>query len=219
MPEEAAIGWAMMVRAVLNDNTLANPSGAVISLYPKGPNSGYRTFNEQYKFHVDYYIAMRYEVAQGKCGSSMLETLKKARDKKVNELYGDKVTFKQLTEAQKDSVCQSIISDYASYPGKSKHGFGGAIDFNTNSKDVLYKWLNKNSENYGFKPYYKEEWHWNYRPDLGLNVGLCIKRKTVICNSKYRINIVGIYIVFQHLTGRPDKGVLISLIVENIRKQ
>ena len=165
LPKEAAIGWAMMVRGVLNDKSLSNPSKTVEGLYPQGPNSGYRTYNEQYKFHVDYYIAMRYEVAQGKCGG-VFKNLIDARNRCVEDLYrgdyGDKVTFDQLTEAEKDNACQKAISRRAAYPGSSKHGYGGAIDFNINTGDSLHNWLKKNAKKYKFTPLAGEDWHWNY---------------------------------------------------------
>jgi LAS superfamily LD-carboxypeptidase LdcB len=59
-------------------------------------------------------------------------------------------------------------------PGKSKHGSGIAIDFNTGSKETLkfrplnesvYKWMIKNSWKFGFvRTVSSEEWHFEYWP-------------------------------------------------------
>jgi hypothetical protein len=52
----------------------------------------------------------------------------------------------------------------AGTPGKSNHGFGLAIDVNTNGgyDGDVYKWLARNAENFGFKNIPKEPWHWEY---------------------------------------------------------
>jgi hypothetical protein len=51
----------------------------------------------------------------------------------------------------------------AAKPGTSNHGMGNAIDVeNCERGGKVHNWLIKNSKNYGFFPYEKESWHWNY---------------------------------------------------------
>ena len=67
-------------------------------------------------------------------------------------------------------------------PGFSNHQSGIAVDFTQNrtsekvristnkenrrrwSRTWFYGWLKRNAAAYGFMPYQKEEWHWEYRP-------------------------------------------------------
>jgi D-alanyl-D-alanine carboxypeptidase len=62
-------------------------------------------------------------------------------------------------------------------PGSSAHHSGRAIDlwlgFSVSSKNVkkmratpVYKWLVKNAVRFGFYPYPKEPWHWEYNPPV-----------------------------------------------------
>ncbi len=74
-----------------------------------------------------------------------------------------------------------IILRYSSMPGTSRHHWGTDFDINSLNNSwyekgvgrVIYSWLKKNAERYGFvQPYiggrsagYEEEkWHWSYRP-------------------------------------------------------
>ena len=73
------------------------------------------------------------------------------------------------------------ILEYSSMPGTSRHHWGSDVDINSLTNTyykkgkgrVLYAWLQKNAERFGFcQPYtagrkagYQEErWHWSYRP-------------------------------------------------------
>lgn len=62
-------------------------------------------------------------------------------------------------------------------PGKSVHQTGRAIDlwlgFDINSKNVskmrttaAYQWLVENAASFGFYPYDREPWHWEYNPPI-----------------------------------------------------
>ena len=62
-------------------------------------------------------------------------------------------------------------------PGRSNHGAGFALDFNTGSRvffgkklnDAVYKWLAFNAHKYGFvRTVSSEEWHFEYRPNLAV---------------------------------------------------
>ena len=59
-------------------------------------------------------------------------------------------------------------------PGRSNHGLGFALDFNTGSRkffskklnDAVYKWLAFNAHKYGFiRAVRSEEWHFEWRPN------------------------------------------------------
>lgn len=55
---------------------------------------------------------------------------------------------------------------YAADPRKgcsSNHGLGCAVDVeNCKSGSATHKWLKENASRFGFKPYYRESWHWEH---------------------------------------------------------
>lgn len=62
-------------------------------------------------------------------------------------------------------------------PGRSPHHSGRAIDLwlglgigkrnaKTMAKLPVYKWMQKNAELFGFYPYTREPWHWEYNPPV-----------------------------------------------------
>ncbi len=51
------------------------------------------------------------------------------------------------------------------HPDKSNHPRGLAIDFNTGGGALA--WLQENASKYGWGPISNEDWHWEYRGDLG----------------------------------------------------
>jgi hypothetical protein len=75
------------------------------------------------------------------------------------------------------------VAQWKAAPGYSNHSFGVAVDFfykhgrrtvSASKKAIpawketpLFKWLSddtKGAAKFGFKPYYKEPWHWEYKP-------------------------------------------------------
>lgn len=62
----------------------------------------------------------------------------------------------------------------ANPPGHSNHQSGVALDFNTiglggsktRGTGVVYEWLAKNAETFGFKRIATEHWHWEHQPSL-----------------------------------------------------
>lgn len=68
-----------------------------------------------------------------------------------------------------------VARKWVAPPGGSAHQSGRAIDlwlgFGISSKNVrrmrqtrAYKWLVNNAERFGFYPYQREPWHWEYNP-------------------------------------------------------
>lgn len=92
------------------------------------------------------------------------------------------VSEKQLNIAIPDHLKRAKkILEYSSMPGTSRHHWGTDFDmcelkneyFESGDGLVLYEWLNKNADSFGFcQPYtagrksgYREEkWHWSYAP-------------------------------------------------------
>ncbi len=69
----------------------------------------------------------------------------------------------------------SLARQWVAPPGSSAHESGRAIDFylsgSNSSSNVasqrklpVYRWLVANAERFGFYPYPKEPWHWEYNP-------------------------------------------------------
>lgn len=89
---------------------------------------------------------------------------------------GVKITAQSQEELYKQNCAgKSKCSPATAGPGKSKHGNGIAIDFNTGSRGgaiksplnaSVYSWLVKNSWRFGFvRTVASEEWHFEYWPD------------------------------------------------------
>ncbi len=74
-----------------------------------------------------------------------------------------------------------LILQYSSMPGTSRHHWGTDFDINKLNNEyydkgegkIIYNWLNKNANRYGFyQPYtagrntgyHEEKWHWSYLP-------------------------------------------------------
>jgi len=51
----------------------------------------------------------------------------------------------------------------AGRPGRSKHGFGLAVDISVGSNPKAYEWLVANASKYKFFTIPNEPWHWEYR--------------------------------------------------------
>jgi hypothetical protein len=51
----------------------------------------------------------------------------------------------------------------AGTPGKSKHGYGLAVDISVASNQKAYEWLVANASKYKFFTIKNEPWHWEYR--------------------------------------------------------
>jgi D-alanyl-D-alanine carboxypeptidase len=77
-------------------------------------------------------------------------------------------------------IAQEILK-YSSMPGTSRHHWGSDFDIITVSSSYfktakgikVYRWLKENMAHYGFcqpfnegrnRGYFKEEWHWSYKP-------------------------------------------------------
>ncbi|EGO63787.1 M15 family metallopeptidase, partial [Acetonema longum] len=58
--------------------------------------------------------------------------------------------------------------DLVAEPGRSNHGWGNAIDFWIDNGSREHQWLKNNAYRFGFKPYWREHWHWDfsYIPDF-----------------------------------------------------
>lgn len=90
--------------------------------------------------------------------------------------------YAMVEAAKKDGVEMSAISTYRSMadqrslcpcdgvrvgrPGYSNHQLGVAIDFGGNGQfmdtnNPMWKWLDKNADKFGYKPYSAEAWHWS----------------------------------------------------------
>jgi LAS superfamily LD-carboxypeptidase LdcB len=65
--------------------------------------------------------------------------------------------------------------EWVAPPGRSAHQTGRAIDFYIGGRNSsgnvkylrqlpVYRWLVRNAERFGFYPYAKEPWHWEYNP-------------------------------------------------------
>ncbi|HRT40064.1 MAG TPA: D-alanyl-D-alanine carboxypeptidase family protein [Candidatus Woesebacteria bacterium] len=88
-----------------------------------------------------------------------------------------------LDAAYRDYDQQALLranSNWAEAPGQSQHHTGRALDFHfggydssgnprplTAHEQVVYNWLVKNAEKYGFyQTYDSEKWHWFYNPKV-----------------------------------------------------
>lgn len=90
--------------------------------------------------------------------------------------------YAMVEAAKKDGVEMSAISTYRSMadqrslcpcdgvrvgrPGYSNHQLGVAIDFGRagtfmDANNPMWKWLDKNADKFGYKPYTAEAWHWS----------------------------------------------------------
>ncbi|MFK4149307.1 FG-GAP-like repeat-containing protein [Streptomyces sp. NPDC004065] len=78
-------------------------------------------------------------------------------------------------EALKKYGSEKVARQWVAPPGSSAHQSGRAIDLDMGSATVkenaakqreteAYKWMVENAESYGFYPYDKEPWHWEYNP-------------------------------------------------------
>jgi zinc D-Ala-D-Ala carboxypeptidase len=108
-------------------------------------------------------------------------------DQKViwEEKYTGKRKMKKSIENKKPGEIVSLILEYSSAPGTSRHHWGTDLDLNSfdnsyfekgGKGEFLYAWLQKNASNYGFcqpyneyserdnKGYFLERWHWSYFP-------------------------------------------------------
>ena len=96
------------------------------------------------------------------------------------------VMGKDLSRSIRDPLARAVeILKYSSMPGASRHHWGTDFDLNALSNSyyesgegkVLYRWLVKNAQQYGFcQPYTagrdrghsEERWHWSYLPLAGI---------------------------------------------------
>ncbi len=108
-------------------------------------------------------------------------------DQKViwEEKYTGKRMMKKSIENKKPEEIVSLILEYSSAPGTSRHHWGTDLDLNSfdnsyfekgGKGEFLYSWLQKNASNFGFcqpyndyserdnKGYFLEKWHWSYFP-------------------------------------------------------
>ena len=90
-----------------------------------------------------------------------------------------KVLFRK---AVKKYGSKSAARQWVAPPGRSAHHSGRAIDLHLGSsissrhvkkmrKTDAWKWLNDNAERFGFYPYKKEPWHWEYNPPVSSTGG------------------------------------------------
>lgn len=97
------------------------------------------------------------------------------------------------------------ILEYSSMPGTSRHHWGTDFDlnnlnnryFDSGDGKVLFVWLERHADEYGFcRPYTEgrsqgynpERWHWSYRP---LAVKLLKKWNEVIARNPHKITLPG----------------------------
>ncbi len=108
-------------------------------------------------------------------------------DQKViwEEKFTGKRKMKKSIESKKPEEIVSIILEYSSAPGTSRHHWGTDLDLNSfensyfekgGKGEFLYTWLQKNAKSFGFcqpynelserenKGYFLERWHWSYQP-------------------------------------------------------
>jgi len=83
-------------------------------------------------------------------------------------INGPRSGYRSLQQ-QKEMVVekggQSAIEEgWVAVPGTSNHGLGLAADLYVASGDKEWEWLHKNGARFGFRPYLREDWHWDYKP-------------------------------------------------------
>jgi len=108
-------------------------------------------------------------------------------DQKViwEEKFTGKRKMKKSIESKKAEEIVTLILEYSSAPGTSRHHWGTDLDLNSfdnsyfekgGKGEFLYNWLQKNAKTFGFcqpyneynerdnKGYFLERWHWSYQP-------------------------------------------------------
>lgn len=99
--------------------------------------------------------------------------------------YTGKKVMREPIEGKSPEKIISLILEFSSAPGTSRHHWGTDFDINalensyfenSGKGKVLYDWLKKNAAKYGFcqpynelaerggKGYHEEKWHWSYAP-------------------------------------------------------
>lgn len=99
--------------------------------------------------------------------------------------FTGKRKMRESVEGKKPEEIVSLILQYSSAPGTSRHHWGTDIDINSfdntyfekgGKGEFLYSWLQENASKFGFcqpyneyskrgeKGYYLERWHWSYKP-------------------------------------------------------
>ncbi len=163
MRKDAAIAAGQLLTAANNALDLAKTAGNKDALRTKRiiGISGYRSRSHQESLWRKYFRQKYYPATRS------------YRTKLSGGEHGSNAVYYMV----------KYISPKVAAPGFSKHQAGLAIDFkqirtkrnrisnSTNSKSVkkwkktwFFNWLTKNAKSFGFYPYYKEPWHWIYKP-------------------------------------------------------
>ena len=132
-------------------------------------------------------------------------------DQKViwEEKFTGKRKMKKSIESKKPEEIVSLILEYSSAPGTSRHHWGTDLDLNSfensyfekgGKGEFLYIWLQKNAKTYGFcqpyneynerdnKGYFLERWHWSYQPISSKLLGDWLdlyKEKKILLKGKF----------------------------------
>jgi hypothetical protein len=152
-------------------------------------HSGYRDYDTQaglWRGRLLYLFNKR------GCNGSSLPCIASAIDRTTRALRSVPVPHSQNTwvdrfvQELKQSGCslpcdpRSVVSDLrkgTAPPGRSPHHTGRAVDIHVGGgistaasnvqfqrKQAAYRWLVCNSARFGFYPYNREPWHWEYNP-------------------------------------------------------
>ncbi|WP_432663961.1 PAAR-like protein [Wukongibacter baidiensis] len=170
--KESVISWAMMVNEAMEYNKTTQAKLKISNFGLKGPNSGYRAYNQQVEAYIDD------EYLGGALAANVSRYWKKPEAAKewLNE---NAKNFGK--NGHWNNVPDNVTAEggpLAGY-GASKHGWGLALDMCVGNKQNSFadslecEWLEKNAAKYGFeglvkntnkkgKTRYLETWHWNY---------------------------------------------------------
>ncbi|MCC6275853.1 MAG: M15 family metallopeptidase [Leptospiraceae bacterium] len=134
--------------------------------------------------------------------------------------YRGDIKMREPIKGKSPEEIISIILQYSSAPGTSRHHWGTDFDINVLKNDYyrengggeyLYKWLKKNAAKYGFcqpyneydkrnnKGYFEERWHWSYAPIANLLVA-----DWIAYNKKGLLKFSGRFLASEHLKKLPE---------------
>lgn len=129
--------------------------------------------------------------------------------------YKGNIKMRESVKGKSPSEIISMILQYSSAPGTSRHHWGTDFDINVLKNDYyrengngtyLYNWLKKNAARYGFcqpyneyekrnsKGYLEERWHWSYAP-----IANKLAADWVKYNKNGKLNFTGKFIGSEHL--------------------
>jgi hypothetical protein len=177
---QALQAYRRMVRAARADG-IASPYLELVS--------GYRPYAKQAKLWKERLVARFKRLG---CSSSSLPCIESAIDRTTSALKSKpapharnawlKRFLEELTQARCVLSCDpkrvvKALRKGTAPPGRSPHHTGRAIDIHVGGsistkaanvayqrKQAAYQWLVCNAERFGFYPYWREPWHWEYNP-------------------------------------------------------